>query len=75
MDSPLGPEERPASVHAPCAKDSRSDAADVDDLGSIERTDAVYLLNPLFLGGTAPPAPYPDAGEDRTDDGLGCRGF
>jgi uncharacterized lipoprotein YddW (UPF0748 family) len=46
------------------------DAADADDRGTVEITDAVYLLNHLFSGGQAPPAPYPDAGADPTEDGL-----
>jgi hypothetical protein len=57
-------------VHPVC-----EDATDVDDHGTIALTDAVYLLNHLFLGGPAPPAPYPAAGDDPTEDLLGCRGF
>jgi hypothetical protein len=47
------------------------DAADVDDSGTINLTDAVRLLNHLFRGGDPPPAPYPAAGIDPTQDGLG----
>ena len=46
------------------------DAADADDRGTVEITDAVYLLNHLFSGGQPPPAPYPAAGADPTEDGL-----
>lgn len=49
------------------------DAADVDDDGFVEITDAVYLLRNLFSVGPPPPAPYQECGEDPTDDdGIGC---
>jgi hypothetical protein len=48
-------------------------AADADDSGVLDITDAVYELGFLFLGGAAPPAPFPDAGVDPTDDSLPCR--
>ncbi|MCA8960595.1 MAG: hypothetical protein KDC38_08780, partial [Planctomycetes bacterium] len=48
------------------------DALDVDDNGSIQITDAVILLNYLFLTGPDPVAPFPDAGFDPTPDDLGC---
>ena len=35
------------------------DAADADDNGRLELTDAVRILNHLFLGGAAPLAPGP----------------
>lgn len=47
-------------------------AADVDDSGSVNLTDAIYLLNALFLEGPAPTAPFPEAGEDPTPDDLEC---
>jgi hypothetical protein len=50
-------------------------AADADDNGAVEITDAVYLCNYLFVGGAsgpAPPAPFPSAGDDPTSDGLTC---
>ena len=50
------------------------DAADVDDNSEVEITDTIALLNHLFLGGGAPPEPFPTAGEDPTEDGLGCEG-
>jgi hypothetical protein len=49
-----------------------ADAADADDTGVIEITDAIFLLSHLFLGGGPPPAPYPGCGHDGTDDSLGC---
>ena len=58
------------TVGLPC-----DDSADVDDRGDLVLTDAVYLLNHLFVGGPAPPQPFPQVGEDPTDDGLGCLGF
>jgi hypothetical protein len=51
------------------------DAADMDDSGILEITDAVFLLNHLFSGGEEPPPPREAAGEDPTQDRLGCRGF
>ncbi len=49
-----------------------ADAADADDTGVIEITDAIFLLSHLFLGGGPPPAPYPGCGHDGTGDDLGC---
>ncbi|MBN1443042.1 MAG: CotH kinase family protein [Planctomycetes bacterium] len=46
------------------------DAADTDDNGHVELTDAVRLLNYLFLSGPPPEPPYPDPGEDPTEDAL-----
>jgi hypothetical protein len=51
------------------------DAADADDRGTLEITDAVYILNFLFSGGPEPAPPHDAAGEDPTEDALGCRGF
>ena len=51
------------------------DAADADDRGTLEITDAVYILNYLFGGGPEPSPPHNAAGEDPTEDALGCRGF
>jgi len=49
------------------------DAADVNDDGEVNITDAIFLLNFLFLGAAAPPPPGPDApGADPTEDGLTC---
>ena len=48
------------------------DALDADDQGDLNVVDAVYLLEYLFQGGPAPPAPFPAAGEDPTGDDLGC---
>ncbi len=47
------------------------DAADADDSGTIELTDAIVILDQLFIGGgTAISAPYPLEGEDATADDL-----
>ena len=62
------------------------DAADVDDSGGVrpELTDAINLLNWLFLGGARPPAPTPsmtayspgDCGPDPTPgDAMDCASF
>jgi len=50
------------------------DAADIDDDGRLLIGDAVTLLQYLFAGGANPAPPFPDAGLDPTDDGLGCDG-
>ncbi len=45
---------------------------DADGNGAVNLTDALFiLLNHLFRGGDPPPAPYPAAGIDPTQDGLG----
>ncbi len=49
------------------------DALDVNDDSSLNITDVTYLLEYLFLRGEALPHPFPEAGEDLTDDGLTCR--
>jgi hypothetical protein len=48
------------------------DAADTDDNGSVDLSDAIRVLNFLFLGGAAPLAPGPSVcGPDPGDDALG----
>jgi EF hand domain-containing protein len=48
------------------------DAADADDNGKIEITDAVVILESLFLDAKAISAPYPSPGKDMTSDDLSC---
>ena len=48
------------------------DAADTDDSGAIDVTDPIALLGHLFLGGREPAVPFPECGEDPTDDDLIC---
>lgn len=49
------------------------DACDADDTGRLDVTDAIYVLNWLFLAGPQPPAPGPfEPGEDPTEDDLDC---
>jgi hypothetical protein len=48
------------------------DAADVNDSGVLDLSDAVHLLNHLFSGGPPPPLPYPEEGQDLTPDDLDC---
>jgi hypothetical protein len=48
------------------------DAADTDDSGEVDLTDAVALLGFLFQGSGSIPAPYPEAGVDPTADLLFC---
>ncbi|MBI4601005.1 MAG: formylglycine-generating enzyme family protein [Planctomycetes bacterium] len=60
-----------------------ADAADADDNGKIDITDAIYILNFAFVTKAArprrlPPAPYPSCGEDPTLDDpgdLGCERY
>lgn len=51
------------------------DAADSNDDGRLDVSDAVYSLEYLFLGGHSPPEPYPTPGRDETEDSLGCGGY
>ena len=55
---------------APACKD----AADVNDDGRNNVSDPIYTLNHLFLGGPAPPPPYPEKGRDPGPDSLACSG-
>jgi hypothetical protein len=41
------------------------DAADADDDGVINLTDALVIVRLLFQGGTALPAPYPGSARTR----------
>ncbi len=54
----------------PCAK-----SADIDDSGSVDVTDPVYLLNFLFAGGPSPAAPFSECGLDPTPDDVTCESF
>lgn len=48
-------------------------AADTNDDGTVNITDVIRALSYLFMGGAgAPPPPFPEPGEDPTQD-LGCR--
>ncbi|MBI4584929.1 MAG: hypothetical protein HY717_13025, partial [Planctomycetes bacterium] len=51
------------------------DAADADDSGALDLTDPITILLHLYLGGPAPPAPFPACGSDPTPDPLDCRYF
>ena len=51
------------------------DAADVNDDGSVDLSDAVFALNFLFLAGFPPRDPYPDCGNDPSLDPLACESF
>lgn len=49
------------------------DAGDVNDDGQVNIADAIFALGSLFVAGApAPPDPFPDCGEDPTDDPLDC---
>ncbi|MBN1418911.1 MAG: hypothetical protein JXP34_09050 [Planctomycetes bacterium] len=48
------------------------DRLDANDDGTIDLADPIFLLAFLFSDGPAPAPPYPDAGEDPTDDALPC---
>ncbi|MEM7263384.1 MAG: hypothetical protein AAF488_15450 [Planctomycetota bacterium] len=46
------------------------DAADSNDSGDVDLTDAVFTFNFLFLGGDPPPPPTGECGEDEAADLL-----
>ena len=49
------------------------DAADANDDGVLDLTDAIHILTYLFLRGPAPAAPFPECGADPSaSDALGC---
>lgn len=48
------------------------DALDTDDNEALNATDAVRVLDFLFRGGGAPPAPFPANGVDPSGATLGC---
>lgn len=54
---------------------SSKDSADTNDDGGIDISDAVGILNFLFLGGNEPKLPYPELGYDMTDDTLDCQEY
>lgn len=56
-----------AGGQPPCA-----DMADANDDGAVDISDAVFLLEFLFLGGDPPPSPFPESGEDPTEDAIIC---
>ena len=47
-------------------------AADANDDGRVNTTDAVAILRHLFLGSGPLPEPFGDCGVDPTDDDLAC---
>jgi hypothetical protein len=51
------------------------DAADINDDGAVDITDAISLLEFLFLGGSVPPAPSSSCGPDESIDNLTCQEF
>jgi hypothetical protein len=51
------------------------EAADSNDDGRLDIADGVFTLAFLFSGGPAPPAPFPDCGEDSDNDLLMCESF
>jgi len=48
------------------------DAIDVNDSGSVDIADPIYLLGTLFNGGPPVAAPAIECGIDPTDDPLDC---
>ncbi|HEX9284235.1 MAG TPA: SUMF1/EgtB/PvdO family nonheme iron enzyme, partial [Nitrospirales bacterium] len=55
--------------HLPC-----DDAADANDDGQVNIGDAISVLFYLF-DGDQPPQPFPECGEDPTEDSLNCDSF
>ena len=51
------------------------DACDANDDGAINIADAIYVLGDLFNNGRDPAPPFPDCGDDFTDDSLNCLSF
>ena len=50
-------------------------AADLNDSGGLDVSDAIYGLNYLFADGPSPAAPFPDCGPDPTPDTLACDSY
>ena len=50
-------------------------AADANDDGKLNITDAVRILLYLFAGGVPLPEPLSRCGRDPTEDRLGCEAF
>ena len=48
------------------------DSADFNDDSAVDISDAVSILNYLFLGGIHPSAPFAECGADPSDDSLDC---
>jgi hypothetical protein len=48
------------------------DVMDANDDGEADVSDAIFILRYLFSAGAPPPAPFPAAGVDPTEDGLWC---
>ncbi len=51
------------------------DAADANDDGQITLADPIYTLAALFIPEIVIPDPWPDCGEDPSEDELGCESF
>ena len=56
------------------------EAADVDNNGSIDISDSIWLMNYLYAGGHPPAAPFPELGPDADADfeknsHLGCEAY
>lgn len=49
-----------------------NDAPDANDDGRVNFADPIFLLQFLFLRGSPPPLPFPQKGNDPTEDQLGC---
>ena len=48
------------------------DAGDANDDGVSDVSDAIFLLYWFFLDGPGPWVPFPNPGEDFTNDSLDC---
>lgn len=48
------------------------DAADANDDGKLDISDPISTLYFLFAGGPKPRPPFPEPGEDPTEDRIGC---
>ncbi len=52
-----------------------ADAVDANDDGALDTTDGIHVISYVFLNGAPPAPPFPDCGEDPTDDEWTCNRF
>ena len=50
-------------------------AADSNDDGRVNILDAIGIVSQLFRGRDALPVPFPECGDDATEDQLSCEAF
>ncbi len=50
-------------------------AIDANDDNALNVADAIWVLSYLFVGGSPPPQPFPECGEDLAPGTLRCLSF